>query len=342
MIAIAGATGVVGSRVARELLRQGETVRVLVRTPEAAAEWRERGAEAVIADLTAPNSLNEFCRGADTVATTASALLRSGGDTIDTVDLAGNRHLVDAAVRTGVRRFVFVSAAGANQTSRIAILRAKAVAEEYVREKAPSWTILAPHLLMETWIEMIVGVPIRARQPVSLAGMGRTLQSFISAQDVAAFVVAAALRDTTAGRRIVLGGEVPVSWQEIVSHCQELVDTPIEVRSIPPGFSFPHIAEPLGRSLASIAMALEERDAVIDSEPAYQEFGIEPTSLRTYLVGMLADRRRPFRDHPAAAPADDVPIELPPSFASEEEEPPALPGENEASDSRTSTPRRPL
>ncbi|HEY0788166.1 MAG TPA: NAD(P)H-binding protein [Thermoanaerobaculia bacterium] len=338
MIAIAGATGTVGSIVARELLRRGEAVRVLVRTEDAATEWRARGAETVVADLTVPNSLNDFCRGADAIVATASALLRSGADTIDTVDVAGNRHLVDAAVRTGVKRFVFVSAAGASTTSRIAFLRAKAIAEEYVRAKVPSWTILAPHLLMETWIELIVGIPVRAGIPVSLVGAGRTLQSFISAQDVAAFVVAA-LGDAAIGRRLVLGGTLPVSWQEVVEQCRELVEAPIDVRSLPPGFSFPHIAEPLGRSLAFIAGALEERDAVIDSAPAYAEFRIEPTPLRSYLVGMLADRRRPFRGQPAAAPPEGTAFDLPSSFTLGEDPPAPPTGESEASDSKTSTPR---
>lgn len=340
MIAIAGATGTVGSIVARELLRRGEAVRVLVRTEDAAADWRARGAEAVVADLTVPNSLNDFCRGADAIVTTASALLRSGADTIETVDVAGNRHLVDAAVRMGVKRFLFVSAAGASAASRIAFLRAKAIAEEYVKEKFPSWTILAPHLLMETWIELVVGIPVRAGIPVSLVGAGRALHSFISAQDVAAFVVAA-LRDDAIGRRFVLGGTLPVSWQEVVEQCQELVETPVEIRSLPPGFSFPHIAEPLGRSLAFMAGALEERDAVIDSEPAYAEFAIEPTPLRSFLVGMLADRRRPFRGQPAAAPPDGTVFDLPSSFTLGEDPPAPPTGESEASD-KTSTPRRKL
>jgi uncharacterized protein YbjT (DUF2867 family) len=340
MIAIAGATGVVGSAIARELLRRGETVRVLVRLEEAAEVWRQRGAEAVAGDLALPNSLNQFCAGAETVITTASALLRSGADSLETVDVAGNRHLIDAAQRAGVARFILVSAAGANPGSRIPFLRAKGIAEEYLRERGAGWTIIAPHLLMETFVEMLVGVPIRAGHPVTLTGVGRALHSFVAAADVAALTVEAALRDT-AGRRLVVGGSLPVSWQEIVDECRALVDTPITVRSIPPGFPFPHIAEPLGTSLAMMIGTLEERDVAIDSSPLYYEFGVEPTPLRTFLVGMLADRRRPFRDHPAAAPAPGAPFEVSSSFSSGEEPPAPAAGESETTDRPATTPRRP-
>lgn len=50
MKAIAGATGVLGSRIARELLSRGEQIRVLVRSEEARKAWETLGAEAVLGD----------------------------------------------------------------------------------------------------------------------------------------------------------------------------------------------------------------------------------------------------------------------------------------------------
>jgi uncharacterized protein YbjT (DUF2867 family) len=341
MIVIAGATGLLGSRIARTLMDRGDAVRVLVRSEEARKEWEALGAEAVMGDLRQPESLEALCRGADVVITTATSAMRGDDDTVEAVDRQGNRNLIDAARSSSVGRFVFVSASGASPESRLLLFRAKAATEAYLRESGLPWTIVAPHLLMEVWIEMVVGVPVRAGKPVSLVGQGRALHSFISIQDVAAFVAEAATRPEAANRKLDLGGPVPVSWREIIEQCQELVDSEIEVRYLPPGFPLPHVAEPLGSELGLTALSLDQSDVAIDSSPLYQDFGIQPTPLRTFLVTMLADRRRPFRGQPAAAPAEGEPFDQI-SRGEEEPAPPAGAGENQPTDERTSTRRNPL
>ena len=44
MYAIIGITGKVGGAIAENLLAQGEKIRAIVRSPEKAARWRDRGA----------------------------------------------------------------------------------------------------------------------------------------------------------------------------------------------------------------------------------------------------------------------------------------------------------
>jgi nucleoside-diphosphate-sugar epimerase len=48
MYAIMGITGRVGGAIAENLLAQGEQIRAIVRNPEKAARWRDRGAEIVM------------------------------------------------------------------------------------------------------------------------------------------------------------------------------------------------------------------------------------------------------------------------------------------------------
>src|SRR5690606_12731281 len=102
MILIAGATGALGGMITRELLARGETVRVLVRPGSSYGELVEAGAQPVMGDLRDPESLRRACAGVRTVITTANSATRSGGDTVDTVDRAGNRNLIDAAADAGV------------------------------------------------------------------------------------------------------------------------------------------------------------------------------------------------------------------------------------------------
>lgn len=62
---VAGATGRVGSAVARELLAIGVRPRVIVRTEGAAGEWRGLGADAALGSLNDSAFLADALRGAD-------------------------------------------------------------------------------------------------------------------------------------------------------------------------------------------------------------------------------------------------------------------------------------
>jgi len=62
-----GITGKVGSAVAENLLAQGEQIRAIVRNPDKAARWRDRGAEIAVADVDDPNALAAAFEGTDGV-----------------------------------------------------------------------------------------------------------------------------------------------------------------------------------------------------------------------------------------------------------------------------------
>src|SRR3712207_6004384 len=114
MILVVGATGQLGGLIARSLLQQRRPVRVLMRQGSYDHGLADAGAQAAIGDLKDMDSVRAACVGVDAVITTANATARGGDDTIETVDRAGNRTLVEAAAAQGVRRFVFVSVLGAS------------------------------------------------------------------------------------------------------------------------------------------------------------------------------------------------------------------------------------
>ncbi|WP_434081256.1 NAD(P)H-binding protein [Sanguibacter sp. Z1732] len=64
MYVISGATGRVGSAIADRLLENGSPVRVLVRRPDSAQHWADRGAEAVVVDLADQVGLTGALQGA--------------------------------------------------------------------------------------------------------------------------------------------------------------------------------------------------------------------------------------------------------------------------------------
>ena len=170
MVLVVGATGSLGRRIVHRLRAQGEDVRVLVRPASDWADLERAGAEIALGDLKEPQSLDRACAGVDVVVTTANSAKRGGDDNVETVDLTGNRNLIDAAARAGVRRFVFVSVLGVSADSPVPFFRAKAAAEQHLRDSGLEYTIIAPNIFMDVWLGRLIEAPVAAGQPVTLVG----------------------------------------------------------------------------------------------------------------------------------------------------------------------------
>ena len=113
MLLVVGATGLVGSEVCHKLAKRGKQVRALVRVTSdknKVEALRSAGIELCFGDLKEPGSLAVACRGITAIVSTASSTLsRAEGDSIESVDDAGQLNLVAAAKAARINRFVFVS-----------------------------------------------------------------------------------------------------------------------------------------------------------------------------------------------------------------------------------------
>ena len=98
---LAGATGNLGGRIARAILKRGAKVRAIVRRnsdPEKVEELRKRGAEIAEVNFNSVPELTEACSGGSCV---ISALSGLRDVIVETQTL-----LLDAAVKAGVPRFI--------------------------------------------------------------------------------------------------------------------------------------------------------------------------------------------------------------------------------------------
>jgi uncharacterized protein YbjT (DUF2867 family) len=286
MILVVGATGHLGGLITRALLDQGKPVRILVRPDTSYDDLVAAGAEPVTGDLKDPDSLSACCAGAEAVVTTANAALRSGDDTVESVDRRGNRDLIDAAAAAGVNHFVFVSALGASPDSPVPFLLAKGEAEQRLRDSGVPWTVLQPNAYMDTWFPMIVGGPALAGQPVTLVGEGRRRHSFVATSDVAAYALAA-LDQHAVGQTLVVGGPEPVTWWDVIAAFNAELGRELSVRSVAPGEPIPGLPDVVVQLLAG----LETYDSPIDSSDLARAYGVTPTSPVEFVRGFLAASR---------------------------------------------------
>jgi len=289
MILVVGSTGVLGGMIARLLLEQGLSVRILVRPDSSYAGLVELGAEPIFGDLKEPDSLGAACRGVDTLVTTANSALRGGADTVETVDRKGNRNLIDAARTASVQHFIFVSALGVSEESGMDFMRAKAETERYLRDSGMGYTILQPNAFMDTWIPLLVSSAVQAGQPVTLVGEGRRRHSMIAAADVAAFTIACAENKATLNRSIPLGGPEAVSWRDILAACERALGHPLEVRRLALGESIPGLPD----LVSQFAAALESYDSPLEMAQIASALGVRLTPVEDFVTELLAPAGRP-------------------------------------------------
>ena len=108
-ILVTGATGKVGSRLAKRLAARGDQVRALVRDRIRARDMLGDRIELVEGDLLDANSLTAAVHGVDAVVHCAAFFRGATAEQAHAVNDLGTQHLARAAVSAKVKRFVFTS-----------------------------------------------------------------------------------------------------------------------------------------------------------------------------------------------------------------------------------------
>jgi uncharacterized protein YbjT (DUF2867 family) len=201
LIAVTGATGALGGRVARRLADRGVEQRLVVRDPSRAPSLP--GAHVVAAPAYGDGgAIRAAFTGAGTV------LLVSASESADRVD----QHLtaVDAAVAAGVDRIVYVSFLGAAPQATFTLARHHFLTEERIRSHGVPFTFLRDSLYADVF-PYFVGADGVIRGP---AGEGRVAP--VARDDIADAAVAVLLQDH-AGRTYDLTGPAAVTLHEIAA-----------------------------------------------------------------------------------------------------------------------------
>ncbi len=231
-VALAGATGFTGRRVAARLAARDEAVRCLVRAGSDRSVL-PAGVECLVGDLGDAASLASWLAGCDGLVYCASM----GFGHVDGV--------VAAAETAGVRRAVFVSTTAIFTRLPAKSKAPRVAAEECVRKSRLAWTILRP--------TMIYGAPgdrnmerllrrVAKPWPVVVPGNGRALIQPVHVDDLAAAIVAVVAREG-ARNEYNVSGQAPLS-----------LDATIDAAARAVGVKRTKLHVPLGAVAATLRM----------------------------------------------------------------------------------------
>jgi nucleoside-diphosphate-sugar epimerase len=203
-VVIVGGHGRIALRLEKILAERGDSPRGIVRKTEQAADLEEIGAEPIVLDIENVE-IDDAVAGADAVVFAAGAGPGSGPARKRTVDYGGAVKLMEAALSHDIRRYVMVSAIGANHPERWTdemrpYYEAKAEADKIVSESRLDYTIVRPGGLTD---QPGTG-KVRIAEQLETGGS-------VSRDDVAAVIAEVLVADNTIGTSFdLLGGETPI------------------------------------------------------------------------------------------------------------------------------------
>jgi uncharacterized protein YbjT (DUF2867 family) len=236
MILVAGGTGRLGTIVVHRLAANGHNVRVFARDPARARHLPQdtvepehtveprNTIEVVRGDVRDRGSIEPAMVGVTTVVSAVQGFAGRGRVTPDSVDRAGNMHLIDAAEAVGAD-VVLMSVVGAAPDSPMDLFRAKYAAEQHLRAARVPWTVVRATAFVELWAEILGKAPV--------FGRGDNPINFVSVHDVAAVVVRAVQQKQLRGEIVEVGGPDNVTFNELVALVREARGSDRTVRHVP-------------------------------------------------------------------------------------------------------------
>ena len=278
-VLVTGADGLLGSHITRKLLEGGFSVRALVQPGSKSPTLEGLPVERVTGDILSGESLEGAVKGCGHVFHCAAITdMWADKDLTWRVNFAGTRNVLDACVREGIGRLVFIGSASSFQFGTLdnpgdesdpfpevyrgqayhkSKHRAMNLVKEYVAEKGLDAVIVAPTFMIGSYDyrpsggELIVQYIKRGMRYVSNGG-----RNFVNARDAADAAVRALERGGTG--EVYIAGNKNLTYFDFFSKVADIAATK------PPKWVLPNALVLAVGAAGSAYRAVSRRPALID------------------------------------------------------------------------------
>lgn len=253
-----GASGFLGGYLVKRLMEKGFNVRGTVRTLGKEKKLTDMGVEVVYMDLLIPETLPQAVRGVDAIIHLAAYYTFTGKKELyRKINVEGTRLLAEAALRSGVKRFIYCSSTEAigpvenppgnedtQPNPQFEYGRSKLEAEKVIKmlgESGLEYTIIRPSGLygpgnindVSYWF--IISVARGGLFSKIMVGDGSSLVQFAHVDDVArGFVLALEKSRISTGETYILSEDRAYTYREVYQILSEILGRSPPKYSIPP------------------------------------------------------------------------------------------------------------
>ena len=303
-VAVFGGTGYVGSYIIDALITDDITPRLLIREGSDSKVTAPEKCEIVRGDIEDEDSVNETLEDCD-AAIYLIALIRefpSKNITNERFQFEGSRLVASLAQKKGVKRFILMSALGANPNPNGSrYMQAKHLSEQALKNTKLDWTIIRPSslfgdprgggrpefcMMLDKLMLNLFPYPkiLPFPAPSFFTGInpldsGNFGLSMVHAKDVASILINVIKDDSTIEHTIEIGGKIAVNWNQIVTSIAKvtsrrviMVPAPFIIVSTVAGLFDRFSWFPAGKDQLNDLV----NGSVCDSSELFEKYGIDP------------------------------------------------------------------
>ncbi len=247
-IFLTGASGFVGSHILSRLVEQNFHLTCLTRSGKLKNDFQLEQVEIIRGDITAPTTWRQAMHGCDAVVHLVAIIRenRRRGITFDKLIRQSTCDMVNCAKQNNIKKFIYISAIGADVRAETPYWRAKATAEQAVISSGLDYTIFRPSFVFgpdDAVFNMLA--KIIKKTPFGffpVFGSGEYKHQPVSVHNLAEAVAAALVNAAAANSIYDIGGPEPLSWKQQLDIIGKVVNKKVRKLEIPLFFSKPLVA----------------------------------------------------------------------------------------------------
>jgi NADH dehydrogenase len=290
---VTGGTGYVGSAMRALLKDQGHEVRLLVRESGTRRRIGDDDFDIVSGDILDTNTCLRACDGMEAVVHLVGIIREfpSRGITFRNLHTSATFFIIDAAKRSGVRRFIHMSALGSREGAASMYHRTKFEAEEIVRGSPLQWTIFRPSVIFGGGSEFLATlVDLVKKRMVPMIGGGKGRLQPVALNDVSACMAGALAMPETVGQTYELGGPEQLTFRQMVEAVAQAMGSRIRTVDVPLWAVAPVVRLLEGLPdfpLTTDQLAMLREDNICDVSPFARTFNLTPQSFLNALPDLV-------------------------------------------------------
>ena len=305
LVAVTGATGLVGNNVVRFFLKLGFDILAVVHPEEGLQSLEGLSVRVVRADITNPEQIKEALKGAEAVVHAAGlvSITEASKHKLEAVNVEGTKNVIEACKANGVKKLIYISSIHAlpadgegpiKETKELSVDRVQGA---YAKSKVKA-TLLAFQAAKEGLCTVVLhptGIvgPYDFRTSIvgklimnALSGKLKWYVSggydFVDARDVAKATYLA-LQRGECGENYIVAGDY-ISMRHFLEQCFKTAGKPFNLKEIPYGLAMAvspfmewyEVSKGVEPQMSVYALKTLRSKSAIDSSKIRQQLGFVP------------------------------------------------------------------